>query len=345
MRLRPADPAQKAASLRGRMPWPALFRSFRAQLLALILVIVIPAVAIAFHGNLEHRRSEKARLRERALAISELAAAKEQDFVDDTRQLLSTLTQFPALLRSTNESFSRNHLSNLRKLSPDYANFGLIETNGILFCSADPVSAEVDLRDRMYFQKTLESQQFSAGDFQVGRITGIPAFTFGYPVLNDQNHLARVLYASLKLSPMVSAIADLQAPSGGAISLLDREGTVLARNPDSSVWIGKSLANYLPVRQILSGTGGVFEAQMTNQVSKLYAVTVISDGQSPCMYVVVEAPLAILYARANAALFRNFSIMTAIALITWLLVHLSAWHFFFQPMKRLSTSANRLAEG
>jgi signal transduction histidine kinase/ActR/RegA family two-component response regulator len=338
------ESALKAGESPGRRIGSALFRSFRAQLLVLILLIVIPAVGIALYGNLQQRATEKSHLRERSLAIADLAAASEQNFIDDTRQLLSTLTQFPFLLLATNESFSRTHLSNLRKLSPDYANFGLIETNGLLFCSAE-TNAGVDLGDRPYFQNTIASKRFSAGGFQMGRITRESTLNFGYPVLDDQGNLRRVLYASLKLAPLAESIKNMRVPTGGAIELLDRQGTVLARNPDHQIWQGKSLTNYLPASQILGSKGGVFEAQMPHKVSKLYAVTPITDGQSPCLYLVVEAPLAVLFAKANAALFRNFFILAAIALITWLLVHSAARHFFFRPMAKLASAANFLAEG
>src|SRR5438105_8536232 len=111
---------------------------FRTRLVLLMLLAVVPAFGLVFYGNLEQRRIEKLRVRDAATAIARLAAANQQNFIEDARQLLGTLTQFPFLLLTTNRSFSEGNLANLRKLSPDYLNFGLIETNGELFCSAEP---------------------------------------------------------------------------------------------------------------------------------------------------------------------------------------------------------------
>src|SRR5258708_17101928 len=163
--------------------------SFRARLLVLILFIVIPALGIALYGNLAQRRIEKARVREGASAISKLAASKQEDLIKDAHQLLATLTQFPFLTLATNQSFSQTHLSNLRRLLPDYATFGLIETNGMAFCSADPTNVAINLEDRTYFRRVLQTGRFSIGDFQIGRFPVERVVDFAYPVMDEHGSL------------------------------------------------------------------------------------------------------------------------------------------------------------
>src|SRR5689334_1573334 len=176
------------------------FALFRTRLVVLMLLAVLPAFGLALYENLEQRRLETERVRDEAIAVSRLAAANQENFSKNTRQLLATLTQFPFLLLGTNRAFCENHLSNLRKLSPDYLNFGLIETNGIVFCSAQPFDGIVSVSDRAYFRQVLQTKKFSTGIFQVGRLTGQQSLNFGYPVMDEKGTFQRVLYASLKLS-------------------------------------------------------------------------------------------------------------------------------------------------
>src|SRR5437870_2436575 len=133
----------------------SFFALFRTRLILLVLLLIIPAFGLVLYGYLEQRRIEKARVREGAAAISQLAAASEESFIDNTRQLLGTLAQIPFLVLATNQSFCEAHLANLRKLLPDYVNFGLIETNGTLFCSAELTNTALYLGDRPYFQRVL----------------------------------------------------------------------------------------------------------------------------------------------------------------------------------------------
>src|SRR6185295_3561804 len=101
------------------------FAHFRTRLVLMVLLLAIPCFALVLWGNLEQRRIERTRVREGAVAISQLAAAYEQNYVENTRQLLTTLSQASFLVLATNRSMVELHLANLRKLSPDYVNFGL----------------------------------------------------------------------------------------------------------------------------------------------------------------------------------------------------------------------------
>src|SRR2546429_473080 len=263
----------------------ARFALFRTRLLQLLLLLAIPALGLVLYGNLEQRRIEKARVREGATAISQLAAANQQNFIANTRQLLATLTQFPFLVLATNRAFCEVHFSNLRKLSPDYLNFGLIETNGILFCSAEPAKVVVSFADRPYFQRVLQTRKFAMGDFQIGRLTGEPALNFAYPVFDEHGAFKRVVYASLKLSRLSEAIAPIRLPAGGTVTVIDRRGNVLARHPDPEKWVGKSVADAPAVRRILAQKESVFEMPGIDDVPRLHAVTPIFDGPSPGLFV------------------------------------------------------------
>jgi signal transduction histidine kinase/CheY-like chemotaxis protein len=324
-------------------PRVPFFRSFTGRLCVLLFLIVIPALLLAIYGNLQQRRSEKARLREGALAISALAAADQENFIRNTRQLLGTLTQFPFLLLSSNRSFSETHLSNLRKLMPDYANFGLIETNGVLFCSAEPWTNSVYLGDRAYFMRAMQSKSFSAGDFQISRVTGDATLGFGYPILNDNGDIARVLYATLKLSKLSEAINQIRLPETGAIEILDRTGTLLARNRQPQKWVGQRLANRAAFDKILAGQATTFESEGPDKVPRLYAVTPVIVGNSPAFFVCVEVPLTVVFAPADRALLINLCTLGLITCAIFLAVRFYAKRFFLAPIKSLAKSARRLA--
>src|SRR5882757_7866390 len=132
------------------MRLPPFLTRFRARLVLLIGLVVLPALALVLYGNLEQRRIEKNGVREGATGISRLAAANEENYIKNTRQLLGTLTQLSFLVLSKDRSFCQTGFSNLRKLSSDYADFGLIESNGTLFCSSESTNLITNLRDRSY---------------------------------------------------------------------------------------------------------------------------------------------------------------------------------------------------
>jgi signal transduction histidine kinase/CheY-like chemotaxis protein len=321
------------------------FTSFRARLLLLIFLIVVPALAIALYGNLQLRNLEKARLREKAVATSQLAASNQANFLKSTRQLLATLTQFPALLLNSNAAFSGMNFSNLRKLSPDYADFGLLELDGTVFCSADLTNAPAGLNQRAFFLRTVRTKKFAVGNFHINTNTGEHTLHVGYPVADERGELRRVLYASLKLSRLADGIAHLELPAGAVVTLFDQAGNVLARFPEGDHWIGRPMAELPAVRKIIGGNGGGFEMAGEDDIPRLYAASAVSDGEAPGMFASVEVPLTILFARANHALAHNCVLLAAAALVIWLIVWLYAKCFFLTPIASLAGTARRLAAG
>lgn len=321
------------------------FGGFRTKLFLLVLILVLPAFGLVIYSNFEQRRLEKDRVRQGVMALAHLAASNQENFIQDARQMLTTLTQFPFLVLTTERQFSEVHFANLLKLSPDYINFGLIETNGMLFASGASTNASLFLGDRSYFQRVLQRRKFSIGDFQVGRITEHPSLNFGHPIFDEHQQLKRVLYASLKLSRLSEAAGQVRLPLGGAITVFDRSGNVLARHPAPEKWVGKGLANTPFGQRILAQKDDVFEMTGMDGVARLYAVAPIKVENSPGMFVTVGEPLHLSFARADRLLFRNTVILGLIAIGVLLGGHIYAQHFFVQPMTVLAAAAQQVADG
>jgi signal transduction histidine kinase len=321
------------------------FAKFRTRLITLVLLLVIPAFGLVLYGSLEQRRIEKAKVRQGAAAISELAASNQETFIKNSRQLLTTLAQFPFLVLATNRPFCEVHFSNLLKLSPDYLNFGLIEADGTLFCNGVETNVSENLSDRSYFQRVLRTKRSSMGDFQIGRWTGRSELSFGYPVLDEKGELRRVLFASLKLSLLSEAVAQIRLPSGGAVTVVDRNGTVLAHHPEPEKWVGKSLSGTRVVQRILAQSDEIFEMPGLDGVPRLHAVTPIKDGRSPGLFVSVGIPLEVSFAHANEALVRNLIVLGLVAAAVLVGARFYAEQFFLRPVNALVAATHRLAEG
>src|SRR5258706_101970 len=318
---------------------------FRTRLLLLVAIVLAPAFGLVLYGNFEQRRVETDLVRRAAGAQSQLAAACEENLIKNARQLLQTLTQFDFLVMGKNAGFCQTNFDNLRKLSPDYANFGLIELDGSVFCSAVPLSNSVSLKDRAYFRRTVESKAFSMGEFQVGRLTGEPTLNFGYPVLDSAGKLKRVGFASLKLPRLSEVLEAAHLPDGTTLLVVDRQGTVLARQPDPQKWVGKSLIDAPVVRRILAPGPNVFEMPGIDGRQRLHAVTEIKEGQSPGLFVSVGIPLEVSFAHAEQALARNLIIVVVVALLVLVAARSYAERFFLRPVQSLSQAASRLGEG
>jgi signal transduction histidine kinase len=318
--------------------------SFRARLLHLLLIGVLPALAIIVYLNFDQRRLQAKQVRQRLTATSTLGAANEQNYFDHTRQLLATLTQFRFLTLATDRDFAHQHLENLRKLSPDYLNFGLVQSNGLLFCSSEPFTAPFDLGDRPYVRRVIERRQFSAGEFQVGRLTGEPALNFGWPVLEENGRLDRVLFASLRLSLLSEALSRIPLQAQESITVIDRYGTIVARAPNPEQYVGRKWDRET-VEQALKLKHGMFDLKGTDRVRRLHAISPVYDADAASLFVSVDVPASVSYARANWNLARNRLLLAILAAIIVLAGRYYAVRFFLAPVRVLSRASTELANG
>jgi signal transduction histidine kinase/ActR/RegA family two-component response regulator len=318
---------------------------FRPRLTLLVLLLVFPAFGLVLYANFAQRRAQAAAVRDNTRALSELAAANQEDIVKGARQLLGTLTQFPFLVLTTNRQSSEWHFSNLLKLSPDYVNFGLLETNGDLFCNGAATNAVANLSDRSYFTRAVQGKSFAIGDFQIGRLTKEPSLNFGYPVADEHGEFARVLFSSLKLSRLSEAISHIGLPAGVTILILDRNGMVLAQQPNPGAWVGKSLADTSVVQRILRQEEPIFAMRSIDGVTRLHAITPISDGQAPSLFVCVSIPLSVSMAQANRTLFWNCIMLGLVAIAVLVGGLFYSQRYFLRPVAALEDAANALAAG
>jgi signal transduction histidine kinase len=157
--------------------------------------------------------------------------------------------------------------------------------------------------------------------------------------------LKRVIFASLKLMRLSEVLEAIDLPAGTTLMVVDRQGTVLARQPDPEKWVGKSLINAPVVRRILAQGPSVFEMPGTDGRQRLHAVTEIKEGQSPGLFVSVGTPLEVSFAHADQALTRNLFIVVIVGLLVLVAARSYAERFFVGPIQALSRAASRLGEG
>jgi signal transduction histidine kinase len=322
------------------------FGSFRTKLMVLVLLPAIPAFALAMQRNFDQRKSEKNQVVHEISAISRLIAANELSYVRNARQILATLSGIDFLVQSTDSSFSAVHFQNLLKLSPDYHNFGLIESNGQVFASGVmPPDGTRSLADRAYFQRTQAGRGFSIGNFQAGRLTEKRSLSFGFPVVNRAGDMNRVIFASLKVERLNEAIQGVALPEAGVATVFDSGGNILARFPDDGGWIGKTVSDTQLVREVLRAGDGVIHSVGLDGVKRVYAVTSIADDISDQLYVTVGIPTEVLFANANRALRRNVLIMIATIAVALFIASFFAQRTLIQPVSDLSAAAHQLASG
>ncbi len=312
----------------------------------LVLLPLLAALGLALQRNLDQRRAEKESVVSEIDTVSRLISANVEGYVKNARQILTTLSGLDFLVHSTNYVVCNVHFANLVKLLPDYLNFALAEADGTVFSSGViPEGPLPVLADRSYFRRVLETRRFAIGDYQVGRLTERPSLNFGYPILDERGGVKRVLFASLDLNHLQETARYPLLPPGAVTTILDDNGTILARVPDSSGWSGQTLPDQALVREVRQIQRGTTETSGLDGVRRVYSVTAVSDASAPRVFVAVGVPTDVLFANANTTLRRNLLVLALFVIAALAGSAIFAERVFLRPISGLTVTAERLANG
>jgi predicted ester cyclase len=283
----------------------AFFSSLRVRFLLMALLAVRPALGLLFCTASEQRDQALASARNDTGRLVRLAAAEQGRLIDSTRQLLTVLALLPEVLGGDAQVCGAL-LADLLTQYPLYANLGVIEPDGELTCSALPVDDPVNLLDRSYVQRALESRDFAMGEYQIGRVTGRATVNFAYPIIDADDRVREVVYAALDLDALNRFAAGAELPEEATLTVFDNQGTVLIHYPDPEEWIGRSIAGTPIVTTIVREANGVTEAPGENGEPHLYAYAPLAGAESSGgAYMSIAVPREAVVTAANQAFERN----------------------------------------
>lgn len=205
--------------------------SLRLALLCLVAVAAIPAYTLLGYTTLELKdRAGKEALQDAAQLTRTVAYEQDRVF-RDAREFSEILSRMPAIADPAQRRRCGQFLAETHKTMPRYGNFGVATPDGNIYCSAVQLSAPVNITDRTYFRRALESKRFAIGEYLIGRITGKPSITVGYPLFDNRQKPLGVVFVAIDLAWLNEVLRQTPLPVGSSVRVIDGNGTILAAYP------------------------------------------------------------------------------------------------------------------
>jgi serine phosphatase RsbU (regulator of sigma subunit) len=318
------------------------FFSLRLRLLALVVLVLLPWLALVLYTQADERRAAIADVNRDEMRLIRIVTSNQAAEIEGARQLLTAIARLPQL-RSKETTACSAFLAEMRAASPMYLNLALAEPDGHLSCSAIALQSVVNVADRMYFRRVMETRRFAVGEYQIGRVTLLPSINYAYPILGAGDEVQAVVIAAQSLNWLTVALAKVEFPPGAVLMVTDRNGTVLARLPDTGDVIGRTL----PEAEVLAALsrqkeGGVFEADDAQGERRLWAHAPLIAGLD--LHAIIGVPKSVAFADINRRLVRN---LVALGLVT-ILALAAAWFggkFILRQVDALLAATQKLAAG
>jgi signal transduction histidine kinase len=316
----------------------------RTRLLLLVSLAAVPALLLVLYMNLAERRAGAAKVQKDAVRLAQLVAQKQANIVEATRQLLSGWAKLSGALSHSVKPI-QDFLSATHQIYPAYADFGLIETNGVLFASSFARPEITNQAGWEHLQLVLQTRAFAIGGYQPGKGPLKPSLFFGYPVFDRSNRVARVLYAALDLAALSLDPTGLHLPEGSLVTVLDRQAHVILQYPSADEGLGRVWSNSALVSAIQNKQDGTVEMEGPDGVKRLYAFTPIRDGAQAGLFVTVGVPAMAAFADTERLLKLNLALLALVALCTWTVTWLYANRYILRPVRALNETTRQVANG
>jgi len=320
--------------------------SLRSRLMLLVALAMTPLAVMTILSGVREREHAIKASEENLRRLTGMAAANEAQSIDRARQILVDLASVPDLMGDTASCASL--LSDVLDRNEGYVNFGLIQLNGDVTCSAVPLLHPVNLGDRSHFKRAIKERRFIAGDYVFGRVIKKHTINLTYPVIDRAGKVQAVVFAAMDLAALDTFVNDINLPPGSILTTVDARGGIISRRPDPERFFGKRLAQ--PLLAALAGaTGEAGQRALTlrdeDGVERLHTFARVGAPTLTDYTVTIGIPTAGILRAA-----RHDQIMSLLGLgATILLALLAAWLvgdvLIVRRVRKLMGTAERIAAG
>lgn len=331
---------------RRRLPRTGM--SLRTIASVVVLLVALPIVTLLWWSAAQLQVAARQDTVARAQAMADSAARRHAQLVAEVRSVLTVTAQLPRLIDEP--AYCTALMQRLLTRDQAFANLGVIGVDGRVLCSGLPFRDGLNLGDRSYFRRALETRSFAAGTSQTGRITGLPGINFGFPVIGSDGEVAAVVFAAIGSQWLAELVDPAALADGATLALVDYQLNELLRHPaqaaDGLVMPVPQAALAALIRQQPLGGSIPLPAAGVVDPSRHYTYLRLGgDAVYDAPYLVLGWPQDAL-ATSLAAIMRRqpsvvFGVLLLVAALVWLLVNAVV----MEPVRQLAAAASRLARG
>jgi diguanylate cyclase (GGDEF)-like protein len=319
----------------------------RARLVLLALILVAPLMLDRVR-SLETTRAKQVALTSSEFSqLAEHSAEAQREVIASVQAVLKSAAYIHASAARIGRGCAIMRAS-LQVDLPWIRTLSAVGKDGKVLCSTLPALVGMDLSDRSYFKKALETHDFVLSDYLFSRGTKQPGIAAAYPVSAVEAGDETVMVAAINLDWMSQIMSNLGGRPGVSAVLVDSKGTVLATSSDQASMIGhpmenRSLLSALVAEETASD-GKTGSISVTAPDGTRHAVSYARVGSTGSRLVVSidEAKIA---AAANREIRTAYLQLAFVCLFVLLGALVAAERIIIQPITMMATIAQRFGRG
>lgn len=211
----------------------------RKRLFAVAAVALLPALGLLAYNELSLRASRQAEVHAQAAQAARLAALEVDLVIEGARSLVIAVSAIPAV----NELKPAACSEVIGEIAGPVASIEaviVLDRAGKVVCSTTGEHPDTSLADRPYFKEALAGDDVAVGVYTLGRLSRRAVLPVAR-AMRRNGQVVGVVVAGLKLGWLQQRLTQRGVVPGGAYTIADREGTILARNPLPERFVGTAI--------------------------------------------------------------------------------------------------------
>lgn len=318
------------------------FASLRGRAILLVLLAILPLLTLTLYSYLEQRRRTIAEVQRDAVIAARYISTIQETIIGSTRQILPNLAKTPQMQLSDPEGCAVLFAGILKQI-PYYAVIGAADLDGQVFASAPVAPGPINVADRLFFKKAVQTRAFAVGEPLLCNISNKYCIDLTYPILDEMGRLKGVVFAGVDLNWLGSLLVKSEFPADTGLMLVDATAQVLFRYPDPLKYIGKMLPDSV-IKAMARQVDGAVESHDLSGDLRLMGFTRLAPPWQD-MRMVISLPKEPALEPVNYDLWRNLIWLVAVALLALTTASLGANISILQPVDKLLEVTRRLTGG
>ncbi len=326
------------------MRWRPRTWGIQAHLVILTVLIGVFMVAWAWYVNRSAQRIQLAKTSEDVQRLSDTFAERYRAISQQTYLCLFSLTHDEAV-NALDAPRTSELLVHYIQHFPHYSTLVAASPQGKVYACAIPVPLPIDIAERNWFKRVMETKAFVIDEFIISKSAGKASLPFAYPVLDKAKNVRYILGAALDLSYFDTLFHASQLDEGAHVTLLDRNGAILFASGASKDMLGKPSTTLLPAC-LADAAPGQYRCGDKENMDSVFVVQRVVLGQgNEGVTLVLGIPTARLFAASDRQ-FRINLLLLALFVLTSASLGLGyGRRFILRPLRALVRTTRAVTRG
>lgn len=214
--------------------------SLSHRLFLVTAIALLPAIIILVVVFVSLRENADWRLRDEASTQAKIATLELNRIVGGVESVLLAVSNTP-IVRTGNVRSCDEYLERVVEVTPQLSDAAIADAEGNVVCRSSTNKEPISVADRDYFKAVQSNGTPVTGTYAIGRVSGRATLPIAMPMGSYTVWSGGVIAGGLDLAWLGARLKERDFLEGNALTVADRNGTILAREPFLEKFVGTQI--------------------------------------------------------------------------------------------------------